>query len=161
MQITIKTSTAMQKLGAAIAAVCEPGCIIYLHGELGAGKTTLVRGFLRGLGFKGHVRSPTFTLLEPYQFDDKLIYHFDLYRLIKTEEFMYIGGRDYFTKQSICLIEWPERGKGFLPAADLICNFIILGKERSVTLTGDSIEGKNIIRRLTQSVGEGGYRKHI
>lgn len=136
MQITIKTASAMQKLGATIAKACQPGSVIYLHGELGAGKTTLVRGFLQKLGVKGHVRSPTFTLLEPYQFGGHLIYHFDLYRLVNAEEFAYIGGRDYFTKQSICLIEWPERGRGFLPPADLICNFDFAAnsKEREVRL---------------------------
>ncbi len=143
----------MQKLGAAIAAVCEPGCVIYLHGELGAGKTTLVRGFLRKFRHQGHVRSPTFTLLEPYQFDAVSVYHFDLYRLINPEEFMYIGGRDYFTAQSVCLIEWPERGKGFLPAADLICNFDFgaKGKGRAMRLVAGSDKGKNIINKLNNN----------
>ncbi|CAL7964151.1 N(6)-L-threonylcarbamoyladenine synthase, TsaE subunit [Gammaproteobacteria bacterium] len=150
MEITIKTASAMQKLGAAIARVCEPDCTIYLRGELGAGKTTLVRGFLHELGHQGHVRSPTFTLLEPYQFDAYLVYHFDLYRLINAEEFAYIGGRDYFTEQSICLIEWPECGRGFLPAADLICNFDFAakGKWRRVQLVSGSDKGKNIIGKL-------------
>jgi len=150
MEITIKTANAMQKFGAAIAKVCEPGCAIYLHGELGAGKTTLVRGFLHELGHQGHVRSPTFTLLEPYQLDACLVYHFDLYRLINAEEFAYIGGRDYFTEQSICLIEWPERGKGFLPVADLICSFDFAakGKWRRVQLASGSDKGKNIIGKL-------------
>ena len=150
MQISIKTSFAMQALGAAIAVSCEPGCVVYLNGELGAGKTTLVRGFLHKFGYKGHVRSPTFTLLEPYQLDGHLIYHFDLYRLISAQEFAHIGGRDYFTEQSICLIEWPERGRGFLPAADLICSFDFAakGKWRKVQLAAGSDKGKNIIGKL-------------
>ena len=140
----------MQKLGAAIAKACDPGCVVYLHGDLGAGKTTLVRGFLQAFGYKGHVRSPTFTLLEPYNVDSCMIYHFDLYRLINAEEFAYIGGRDYFTEQSICLIEWPERGEGFLSKADLICNFEFAngGKERVVQLIIGSDKGKSIISRL-------------
>lgn len=139
----------MQKLGAAIAKICEPGWVIYLHGDLGAGKTTLVRGFLRELGHQGHVRSPTFTLLEPYKLDAHLVYHFDLYRLVNAEEFAYIGGRDYFTEQSICLIEWPERGAGFLPEADLICNFSFAakGKERKVQLVAGP-KCKHIIDKL-------------
>ncbi len=150
MQITIKTPIAMQKLGATIAAVCESGCVIYLNGELGAGKTTLVRGFLRKLGYQGHVRSPTFTLFEPYQLDIMPVYHFDLYRLINPEEFMYIGGREYFTAQSVCLIEWPERGAGFLSAADLVCNFDFdaKGRGRIVQLVAGSDKGKNIISKL-------------
>jgi tRNA threonylcarbamoyladenosine biosynthesis protein TsaE len=152
MQITVKTANAMQELGAAIARVCKPGFTIYLHGELGSGKTTLVRGFLHTLGHQGHVRSPTFTLLEPYQLDASLVYHFDLYRLINAEEFVYIGGRDCFTEQSICFIEWPERGKGFLPVADLICNFDFAAKGnwRRVQLVYGSDKGKNIIGRLEQ-----------
>jgi len=150
MQTTIKNANAMQKLGAKIAANCDSGCVIYLHGELGAGKTTLVRGFLHELGHKGHVRSPTFTLLEPYKLGTTLVYHFDLYRLINPEECMYIGTRDYFTQQGICLIEWPERGKGFLPDADLICNldFIAKGKGRVVQLIAGSDKGANIISQL-------------
>jgi tRNA threonylcarbamoyladenosine biosynthesis protein TsaE len=156
MQKIIKTDNAMQKLGASLSEVCEPGCVIYLHGALGAGKTTLVRGFLRKLGHSGHVRSPTFTLVEPYQFGELFVYHFDLYRIVDPEEFTYIGGRDYFTKQSICLIEWPERGKGFLPTADLICDFDFKeeGKWREVKLTAGSDKGKAVIDtiRLTQGV---------
>lgn len=150
MQIRIKTAKAMQKLGADIAKICEPGWVIYLHGDLGAGKTTLVRGFLRELGYQGHVRSPTFTLLEPYQLDAYLVYHFDLYRLVNAEEFAYIGGRDYFTEQSICLIEWPERGAGFLPEADLVCNFSFAakGKERKAQLVAGSEKSKHIIDKL-------------
>lgn len=150
MEIIIKTTNAMQKFGTAIAHACEVGCVIYLHGELGVGKTTLVRGFLRGLGHQGHVRSPTFTLLEPYQLDACLVYHFDLYRLVNAEEFAYIGGRDYFTEQSICLIEWPERSRGFLPMADLICNFDFVAKSkwRKVRLVAGTDKGKNIIGKL-------------
>ncbi|MEI8055671.1 MAG: tRNA (adenosine(37)-N6)-threonylcarbamoyltransferase complex ATPase subunit type 1 TsaE [bacterium] len=152
MEITIKTAIAMQKFGAVVAKACEPGCTIYLHGELGAGKTTLVRGFLREFGHQGHVRSPTFTLLEPYQLDAALVCHFDLYRLINAEEFAYIGGRDYFSQQSICLIEWPERGRGFLPEADLTCNFDFSakGKWRRVCLVSVSDKGKNIVGKLNK-----------
>ena len=140
----------MQKLGGAIATVCKPDWIIYLCGELGTGKTTLVRGFLRKLGWHGAVRSPTFTLLEPYKFNDMSIYHFDLYRLMHAEEFIYIGGRDCFTEQSICLVEWPERGKGFLPEADLFCSFDFSakGKERKVQLIAKSSRDKKIINTL-------------
>jgi len=120
-KVIVKTAAAMQKLGAKLAKVCKPGDVVYLIGDLGAGKTTLVRGFLRQLGVTDHVRSPTFTLVEPYPVDFGTVYHFDLYRLADAEEFYYIGGSDYFTSQSICLLEWPERATGFIPKANMIC----------------------------------------
>lgn len=150
MQLTIKSSIAMRKLGTVVAGICKPGCVIYLSGELGVGKTTFARGFLRGLKINDHVRSPTFTLFEQYQIGDKLIYHFDLYRLIDAEEFMYIGARDFFTDKTICLIEWPQHGTGFLPKADLICDFYFITKrnERKATLIANSSKGKDIIKNL-------------
>lgn len=151
MKINITTSIAMQNFGASIAKACRPGYVIYLQGKLGSGKTTLVRGFLRELGYQGHVRSPTFTLLESYQLDGHLIHHFDLYRLVNAEEFANIGGRDYFTSDSTCLIEWPECGNGFLPTADLICNlsFVTKRKWRDIHLVDGSVKGKDIIKKLS------------
>ena len=140
----------MRKLGGNLARACEPGTVIYLQGELGAGKTTFVRGFLRGLGYMRHVRSPTFNLFEIYQIKNQIICHFDLYRLKHPEELAYIGAADYFNEKNICLIEWPERGNEFLQQEDLLCSFDFLpgGKKRALEIKAVSVKGRGIIRKL-------------
>jgi tRNA threonylcarbamoyladenosine biosynthesis protein TsaE len=119
MYYIIPTSEAMEQVGAQLATVCHSHCTIYLGGDLGVGKTTLVRGFLHALGHPGTVKSPTYTLVEPYQIGNHFIYHFDLYRLSHPEELEYLGIRDYLEENVICLIEWPERGGYITPPPDL------------------------------------------
>ena len=138
--IILPDSLATEAFGKQLAAIVKPPTVIFLEGELGAGKTTLVRGFLRGFGYQDSVKSPTFTLVEPYQFEICRIYHFDLYRLNDPEELELMGVRDYFTEDAIILVEWPERGLGFLPKADLIL-------ELSLTPEGRSLKIKKLIKR--------------
>ncbi|MBI5041371.1 MAG: tRNA (adenosine(37)-N6)-threonylcarbamoyltransferase complex ATPase subunit type 1 TsaE, partial [Gammaproteobacteria bacterium] len=119
-----------------------------LSGDLVAGKTTLVRGFLRGLGHTGHVRSPTYTLVEPYEFSERRVYHLDLYRLGDAEELEWIGLRDLLDGTSLALIEWPERGQGVLPAADLEIRIAYQGDGRLVTLIGQSPAGARVAQQV-------------
>ena len=109
----------MMALGGKIADAFPRGGLVFLHGDLGTGKTTLVRGLLRHLGFKGTVKSPTYALVEPYHLAGRDIYHFDLYRLADPEELEYMGVRDYLSSDALCLIEWPEKAAGFLPLENL------------------------------------------
>lgn len=144
----ILTEEDMLALGASIARVCKPGMTIGLHGDLGAGKTVFCRGFLQALGHKGNVKSPTYTLVEPYDLENVSVYHFDLYRLSHPDELSFIGLDDYLAKDSIALIEWPEQGKGVLPTLDLICHIKIDGDQREVTLEGVTPSGQQVLLTL-------------
>ncbi len=122
MKYIANSESAQEQVGAALSELLVNSLIIYLHGDLGTGKTTLVRGMLRALGYKGAVKSPTYTLIEPYEIDQRLINHFDLYRLADAEELEYLGIRDMLAECSVMLFEWPEKGAGVIPAADLQIN---------------------------------------
>lgn len=101
--------------GQAFSAKLTPGTVVYMHGDLGAGKTTFVRGVLQGLGHEGKVKSPTYTLMEPYAFSRFQCYHFDLYRFNDENEWYEAGFDEHFNNKSVCLIEWPEKAKNILP----------------------------------------------
>ena len=130
----IANEAAMLALGATLARRFSTGGLITLHGDLGAGKTTLVRGLLRELGHTGVVKSPTYTLVEPYALASGDVFHFDLYRLADAEELEYMGIRDYLLPDALCLVEWPEKAGGTLPAADLQVFIYHAGASRHVEL---------------------------
>jgi tRNA threonylcarbamoyladenosine biosynthesis protein TsaE len=148
LTLELDDENAMVTLGQRLAKVTEPGCVMYLHGGLGMGKTTLSRGFIQSLGHAGAVKSPTYTLVEPYDFTGFTVYHFDLYRLGDPEELEFMGIRDYFTATTICLIEWPERGSGVLPPADLVITIVKSGSGRCVTLCSQTTAGAVVVTGL-------------
>jgi tRNA threonylcarbamoyladenosine biosynthesis protein TsaE len=148
LDIVAPDEASMVACGARLAAACEAGLVVFLQGELGMGKTTFSRGVIRALGHSGAVKSPTYTLVEPYQLRELQLYHFDLYRLSDPEELEFMGIRDYFTEESICLVEWPERGTGALPPADLVINIEREGSGRKLTLCGATVLGNTVVRRM-------------
>ncbi|MDO6445030.1 tRNA (adenosine(37)-N6)-threonylcarbamoyltransferase complex ATPase subunit type 1 TsaE [Colwellia sp. 1_MG-2023] len=127
------------------------GIVVYLNGDLGAGKTTITRGFVQGMGHDGHVKSPTYTLVEPYDLADWQVYHFDLYRLADPEELEFMGIRDYFNENCCCFIEWPEKGNGLLANADITINMAYQGEQRVVEFQSHNILGKNLLLALERS----------
>lgn len=152
LELDIQNEQDMLNLGDLVANICPNSAIIFLYGNLGAGKTTLVRGFLRGLGFEGIVKSPTYTLVEPYQFENFVVFHFDLYRVHDPRELEFIGIQEYFLTDSICLIEWPENGERILPPADLSCYITTLEASRKVKLMANSAKGMDILKRLKNEI---------
>ncbi len=144
----LEDESATVEAGFKLAKNIEHGMVLYLDGVLGAGKTTFCRGILQAFGHSGAVKSPTYTLVEPYDLAEKKVFHFDLYRLGDPEELEYMGIRDYFQPQHICLVEWPEKGRGFLPEADLIAKVLPKGSGRSLTVSSGSERGRDIIGRL-------------
>ncbi|WP_285164098.1 tRNA (adenosine(37)-N6)-threonylcarbamoyltransferase complex ATPase subunit type 1 TsaE [Shewanella goraebulensis] len=136
------------ELGVTLSLWVSAPLVIYLTGDLGAGKTTLSRGLIQGLGHAGNVKSPTYTLVEPYELKNMDVFHFDLYRLLDPEELEYMGIRDYFTDKSISIIEWPDRGHGLLPDADLAIHLSYQGEQRQVELSGLTPSGQLIVDKL-------------
>ena len=134
---------------AAGLAVClKPGMVIYLRGDLGAGKTTLVRALLNRLGYSGRVKSPTYTLLEHYQIAGLHLRHFDLYRFNRAAEWEQAGFSEEFDGCNICLIEWPEKAQGLIPAADIIITFEILPDSRHLDIRAFTQTGFACLKNL-------------
>jgi tRNA threonylcarbamoyladenosine biosynthesis protein TsaE len=141
---------ATRAFGARLAQAIEPGMAVYLHGDLGSGKTTLARGLLRGLGYAGRVKSPSYTLVELYTFSRLNLYHFDFYRFRDPKEWRDAGFSEYFNDASVCLVEWPEKAAGLLPVADLDIALEFAGDGRDLSVNAGTESGQACLDRVLQ-----------
>lgn len=152
LHIHLQDEAGTSALGAALAKALVPGLAIYLHGDLGAGKTALTRALLQAAGHQGRVKSPTYTLAEPYtvRLADRMVpvIHFDLYRMASPEEFLEAGFREHFNETSVCIVEWPEKGSPVLPAPDIEIQLTVAGHGRDVKLRALSDKGHQCLARL-------------
>ncbi len=148
----LKDEAGTLALGAALSRALAPGLTIYLHGDLGAGKTALTRALLHAAGHPGHVKSPTYTLAEPYTVElagqPVEVVHFDLYRMAGPDEFLDAGFREYFNHRTICIIEWPEKAGDVLPPPDINVFLTMHGTGRKVELQALSPHGSQCLERL-------------
>jgi tRNA threonylcarbamoyladenosine biosynthesis protein TsaE len=147
-RVYLEDEAATLAFGARLAQVLVPGLFIALSGDLGSGKTTLARGILRGLGYPGKVKSPTYTLVELYKLSRLDLYHFDLYRFSNPQEWADAGLRESFNDGSICLVEWPERAAGLLPEADLAITLSMQRTGRTLEIKAQTESGRNCLSML-------------
>ena len=145
LKVHLPDERATLALGAALAAGLEPGLTIYLQGELGAGKTTVIRGLLRALGWQGTVRSPTYALVEVYAVSSLDLHHFDFYRIHDPREWIDAGFRESFNGRTVSLIEWPERAAGLLPPADVQVDLELPEAGRNAVLTSKTLRGQKCL----------------
>jgi tRNA threonylcarbamoyladenosine biosynthesis protein TsaE len=148
MEEWLSDPEAQVAFGRRLAALLPPRLVVYLQGDLGTGKTTLTRGLLTGLGHEGAARSPTYTLLEPYELADRRLYHLDLYRLGDPEELEYLGLRDLLAEDAIWMVEWPERGLGVLPPADLRISIAYAADGRRLRISAETASGQAVLDAL-------------
>lgn len=150
LEIDLADEAATIALGSQLAKLIHSGAVFYLHGDLGAGKTTLTRGIVQGLGHQGNVKSPTYTLVEPYELGEVSIYHFDLYRLGDPEELEFMGIRDYFAPHAVCIVEWPEKGAGVIPTADMDIDLAYYGAGRRAVIRPHTERGKQLTEAISR-----------
>jgi tRNA threonylcarbamoyladenosine biosynthesis protein TsaE len=143
-----QTEQAQEQIGRALAQVCAGNGLIFLKGDLGAGKTTFARGFLRGMGHTGSVKSPTYTLIEPYEINGNHCYHLDLYRLADPDELEFLGIRDLLEGNAVLLVEWPEQGGDALPAPDLLVTILYQDEGRELSIEAKSTRGVRLLDEL-------------
>jgi tRNA threonylcarbamoyladenosine biosynthesis protein TsaE len=148
VHLNLPDAAATERLGAWLAAGIAPGRVVHLRGDLGAGKTTLVRGLLHALGHAGRVKSPTYTLVEPYTLSRLDLYHFDFYRFHDRSEWLDSGFREYFSADTACIVEWPERADGLLAPPDLQIRLEITGETRQALLEPCSPAGASWLSSL-------------
>ena len=156
--LILPDEAATMALGAALAPALvagqAPGIVIFLEGDLGAGKTTLVRGLLRALGYTGKVKSPTFTMVELYAISRLNLYHFDFYRFKQAEEFIDAGFDEYFLGEGICLVEWPEKAGAYLPPADLCLRLSVIADGRRAELRCGSEKGRQCLTQWLSCIAD-------
>jgi tRNA threonylcarbamoyladenosine biosynthesis protein TsaE len=156
MELNISNVTLMEQLALGLKSALRreklKSIIVFLKGDLGAGKTTWVQSFIQSLGIQDPITSPTYTLVESYESSAFNIHHFDLYRLNDPNELELIGIRDYFSDEAFCLIEWPEKGEGVLPTADLVINILIVDEtSRKVQIDANTNRGERILQHYEKS----------
>lgn len=142
MTLALPDEAATMALGTRLATLLKPGWVVYLRGDLGTGKTTLVRGLLRALGYGGRVKSPTYTLLESYDLSRFVLQHYDLYRMIDPREWLDAGFRDDCNASTLCIVEWPEKARGLLPRPDLEIHLEVAGEGRKARIEALSAQGR-------------------
>ena len=149
MPIFLADEEATEALGAALAPALAPGLVVWLSGDLGAGKTTLTRGLLRALGHQGSVKSPTYTLLEVYAVSRIALYHFDFYRFNTPDEFLEAGLEEYFGGAGACLVEWADKALPYVPPADLEIHLQVAGDGRAARVEARSPRGIECLKHAT------------
>jgi tRNA threonylcarbamoyladenosine biosynthesis protein TsaE len=148
----LPAESATLSLGAALASALEPGVVVFLRGDLGTGKTTLVRGCLRALGFREKVKSPTYTLVELYDVSSLDLYHFDFYRFDSPQEWAATGFREYFNPASVCMVEWPEKAEGRLPVPDVEIRLGIDEAGRTADIEAKTARGSRCLDRIREAL---------